>query len=665
MKKTKTLVRVIALLMAVLTFSTACNTSTNTNTTDGTEYAGAKYWEMLDEVSDTSDLPTWEGETLEVSVWFAAGTSTMIGSIPETDVCFKEFERVTGVRFNVEKSFDNGGNNIDAKLPMVIASKDYPTMIIGYDILNYCNMLWEEGYLADLTEYYEDGTLDQLTKYLPYDECYEYVYKYMSDEDGNLFLIPNGGSATTMDIWGAIGFEHEDWDPVYWETYGKSPTNYNNWNSNAAILVRDDILKALYPDCLTMKDIESIYLEKGTFTEEQIYDIGLETPEDFFNMLYDIQDLLKTGDFVGADGKPMEVTYGNDTDTDNWPLMVTLNNLMNGTPQNTEYFISADYNAKNPEDLLQISIYTDFYIDWMKKINQLVRDDVISQNSFTESKTIFKEKAKNGHYAVLYAAQHYPYNDQHGQDWSYRPIYVNTEFNHSGYGGFSTLNLTECIGIFKDTLTEAQLDQLMHAINYLNSEVGIKNFYWGPRSAGLFTEDENGNRTYTKQELIDCMLYNIDNGYATDYGIYNTSMAVPLFNIRPKGVAQMMYQPLYLSAGTAERKAVDAKRYFVPGVLEGHAMKDHTVFVPMSNNIYTSGLDIEGVKQFWDARAGFEKQMTKVIVALTDDEFNRELQKLYDYAEQNGLTEETLEEFSEKFLEANMEALKAAGFFKD
>lgn len=666
MKKTKTLVRVVALLFAVLMLTAACTdpvvSSNPTNTTGGSDTV--KYWELLDEVSDTSDLPSWEGEVLEVSVWYAAASGTMIGDIPETDVCFKEFERVTGVRFNVEESFDNGGNNIDAKLPMVIASKDYPTIIIGYDILKQCNELWEEGYLADLTKYYEDGTLDQMLKYMPYDEAYEYVYKYMGDEDGNMFLIPNGGSASTMKIWGAIDFQHEDWDPVYWETYGKSPTNYNDWNSNAAILVRDDILKALYPDCLTMKDMERIYLERGYFTEEEVFDLGLETPEDFFQMLYDIQELLKSGDFVGADGKPMEVTFGNDTDTDNWPLMVTLNNLMNGTPQSTEYFISADYTAEDPEDLLQISIYTDFYIDWMKKINQLVRDDVISQNSFTDSKATFKEKAKNGHYAVLYAAQHYPYNDQHGQDWSYRPIYVNTEYNHSGFGGFSTLNLTECFGIFKDTLTDAQLDQLMHAINYLNSEVGLKNFYWGPRSAGLFTEDENGVRTYTKKELIDCMLYNIDNGYATDYGIYNTSMAVPLFNIRPKGLAQMVYQPLYLSAENAERKAVDAKRYFVPGVLEGHALKDYAVFVPMSNNIYTSGLDIDGVKQFWDARAGFEKQMTKVIVAKDDEEFNRQLQRLYEYAEQNGLTEETLEEFEEKFLEANLEALKEAGFFQ-
>jgi len=662
MKKTNTLIRVFTMLLAVLMLTTAC-VQTPDNPTE-TEYQGAKYWEMLDEVSDTSDLPTWEGETLEVSVWYAAGTSTLIGTIPETDVCFKEFERVTGVRFNVEESFDNGGNNIDAKLPMVIASKDYPTMIIGYDILKQCNELWEEGYLADLTEYYQDGTLDQMLKYLPFEESYEYVYKHFADEDGNMFLLPNGGTASVMNVWGATEFTHEDWDPVYWETHGKSPTNYNNWNSNAAILVRDDILKALYPDCLTMDDIEAIYLEHGTFTEEQIFDLGLEKPEDFFELLYDIQELLKTGEFTGVDGKPMEVTYGPNTGVDNWPWMVTLPYLMDGLPQGTEYFISANYDAKKPEDLLQLSIKNEYYIEWMKKINKLIKDDIISQNSLIDNSTTFKEKAKNAHYAVLYGAQHYPYNDNHDQEWSYRPIYVNTPYNYNRFGGFSSIMHTDCIGIFKNSLTDAQLDQLMHALNYLNSEVGMKNFYWGPRSAGLFTEDENGYRTYTKQELIDCMLYNIDNGYATDYGIFNTSMAVPLFNIRPKGVGQMIYQPLYLSAGTAERKAVDAKRYFCPGILEGHAMKDHAIFVPVSNNIYTSGLHIDGIKQFWDARAGFEDQMKKVIAASDEATFERELQELYAYVEQNGLTEETIQEFSEMFLEANLDALKAAGFFQ-
>jgi len=664
MKKTKIMIRVFAMLLAMMMFATACNPATSNNPTGDTEYTGVKYWEMLDLVSDTSDLPSWEGEILEVSVWFAAGTATVIGDIPETDVCFKEFERVTGVRFNVDKSFDNGGSNIDAKLPMVIASKDYPTMIIGYDILKQCNELWEEGYLADLTEYYEDGTLDQMLKYMPFDDAYEYVYKNFADEDGNLFLLPNGGTSSPIDVWGAIGYEHEDFDEVYWETYGKSPTNYSKWNSNAAVLVRDDILKALYPDCLTMKDIQQIYLERGYFTEDEIFDLGLESSDDFFQLLYDIQDLLESGDFVGADGKPMEVTFGPDTETDNWPWVNTLPNLVDGLPEGSDYFLSANYNAKNPEDLLTYAFSSEYYVNWMKKINQLVRDDVISQNSLLDSKAIFTEKAKNGHYAVLYAAQHYPYNDNHGQDWSYRPIYVNTEFNYSGYGGFSDVSHTNSIGIFKDTLTEAQLDQLMHAINYLNSEVGIKNFYWGPRSAGLFTEDENGNRSYTMPELVDCMITGVDNGYATDYGIYNTSVAVPLYSLRPMGLAQVIYQPKYLSAGTAERIAVDANRYFCPGTLEGHSLADNATILPMTNHIYQSGLDIEGIQQFWDARAGFENQMKKVVAALTDEEFERELQELYTYAEQNGLDEDTLQEFTDKFMEANLDALKEAGFFQ-
>ena len=184
MKKMIKLARVLAMLLVMVLCLSACNTQTSH--TRG-EYTGAKYWEMLDEVSDTSDLPSWEGEILEVSVWFAAASSTIIGTIPETDVCFKEFERVTGVRFNVEECFDNGGNNIDAKLPMVIASKKLPTMIMGYDILKQCNELWEEGYLADLTEYYEDGTLDQLLKYMPYDDAYNYVYHNFADEDGNFY----------------------------------------------------------------------------------------------------------------------------------------------------------------------------------------------------------------------------------------------------------------------------------------------------------------------------------------------------------------------------------------------------------------------------------------------------------------------------------------------
>ena len=662
MKNTKNLVRVIALLLAALICLSACNHDVPGPTEPSEEpYAGPKYWEMLDEVSDTSDLPSWEGDILEVSVWFAAASSTVIGTIPETDVCFKEFERVTGVRFNVDKCFDNGGTNVDAKMPMVIASKDYPTLIIGYGIKKQVADLWEEGYLADLTKYYEDGTLDQLLKYMPLEESWDYVYNNFADEDGNMYLLPNGGTSNTINVWDAIGYTHEDYDPLYFDTYGMSPTNYNGMNSNKAILIRDDILKALFPNCLTMKDIEEIYLSGADFTEEQIFDLGLDSPEDFWDLLYDIQDLLKTGNYVGVDGKPMEVMAGPHTETDNWYWMVNLPNATNGAPDGTQYFVCADYDAENRDDLLSYSFSSDYYVKWMKSLNKLVRDDVIAQSSLLDSSATFNEKCKNGHYAVLYGGQYYPYADKNDDGWSYRPIYVDTEYNYSRYGGLSTVEHSDCIGVFKDTLTDAQLDQLMHAINYINSEVGIKNFYWGPRSAGLFTEDENGNRTYTKKELVDCMINNLDNGYATDYGIYNTSLSVPLFSLRPKAMGMVIYQPNYLAAGTSNRKAVDAKKYFVPGVLEGHTMGENATYVETTILIYKSGLEIEGVQQFWDARAGFENQMKKVIVASSDAEFEKQLQALCTYAEENGLTEDVLKEFNELFIELNEKSLKEAG----
>lgn len=660
MKNTKILVRAVAMIMAILLCATACGPA---QPQKPSSLGDSEYWKLLDKVSDTSELPDWNGDILEISVWWAAGTSKLIGDIADTDVCFKEFERVTGVRFNVDECFDNGGNNIDGKLPMVIASGKLPTMIIGYGIDMQLQELYENGYLADLTKYYENGTLDQMLKYMPLDQAWNYVYENCADENGNLYLIPDGGNAETVNVWDAIGFTHEDYDATFYATYGQSPVNYSNLNSNKAILVRDDILKALYPDALTMKDIENIYMENGTFTEEQIFDLGLDSPEDFWNFLYDLQEVINKEGFVGLDGNKVEVMSGPNTETDNWYWMVNLPQLMNGAPANTEYFLSLDYNATSADNLLGWSFSSDYYVDFMKDLNKLVRDDVIAQNSLLDNSATFKEKCKNGHYAVLYGGQYYPYGDTNDQGWSYRPIWVDTEYNQSQYGGVSTVSYSTYMGIFKDSLTDTQLDQLMHAINYLNSEVGINNFFWGPQSAGLFTVDENGNRSYTNQQLHDCVINNVDNGVATDYGIINGSLAVPLFSFRPRGVAQVIYHPGYLASGT-KLNAVDAKKYFCPGILPGESYGENSVFVEESIHIYESGLTIEGVEQFWAARNGFENQMKKVIAADSDEAFNRQLQALITYAEENGLNDETLEEFTEMFLEANEEHLKNAGLIK-
>ena len=282
MRNMKKVTRAASLALAAMLCLGACgNTAKQTEenktvektsevASNSTEEVTVKpYWELLDEVSDTSELPDWDGETLEVKVWFAAGTGTTIEAIPETDVAFKEFERVTGVKFNVDESFDNGGNNIDAKLPMVVGSGDYPTMILGYDIDKQFAELYENGYLADLTEYYKDGTLDQLTKWLPLEEMDTLVYKNAKAEDGSYYLIPNGDKpASTVNAWKTAGyFPEEIYDAEYFALYGATPSMSTGRSGGHAFMVRTDILEALRPDALTMKEIQDLYVKNGTFTE--------------------------------------------------------------------------------------------------------------------------------------------------------------------------------------------------------------------------------------------------------------------------------------------------------------------------------------------------------------------------------------------------------------
>ena len=63
------------------------------------------------------------------------------------------------------------------------------------------------------------------------------------------------------------------------------------------------------------------------------------------------------------------------------------------------------------------------------------------------------------------------------------------------------------MSIFRGDLTDEQVEQLVHAISYMASPVGKKCFVWGPASAGLFTEDENGYRTFTDAAVEANVIY--------------------------------------------------------------------------------------------------------------------------------------------------------------
>lgn len=678
-KNMKKITRVAALTLASMLLFSACGQKaevlpSSSVSTDSAFQAESKtgedtekpYWEMLDEVSDTSELPDWEGEILEVSVWIAGGTDTLVGTISEENVTFKEIERVTGVRFVPDDCYGNGGESIDAKLPKMVAGKDFPTIVNSYNTPTQMKDLYENGYLVDLTPYYEDGTLSNLQKYIPTDVFGDTYYADMKTDDGQYYLLPDGRH-TVFQYWDAAGFEPEGYDAEYYNTYVADPTAANGAPYYYSISVRDDVLQALYPDALSLADIKQIWEEEGTFTEDQIFDIGLESGEDFWQLLYDIQELLKSGEYVGLDGRTMEVTFGPNSEADNWDWMTYLPQYLYPQLDATNYFSMFDANETDSTKLLKSAWETDYFQAFMKDLNALVNDDVIAQNSLVDNATTFTEKVNNGHYAVMYGqkALGYKVSEPNGE-WAYRPIWVKA-VPATDYNTLVSAGAPGYWGIFADSVTEEQLEQLLHAYNYLWSEVGGKCVAWGPASAGLFEEDENGVRRYTDSELEANLLYGADNEAGYKYGIIDSLCTTEqIFSNYFFGITSTLYSAKHTLSHEMERSGDEAYSNFVPGILGGDWVyaTNGKQLVKTGFVFYNYGVgNVEGLKKFWGARSGFENQMKRVIAA-SPDNYDAEMQKLKDFCVENGWTDEAMLEYNEKWVAANEDFLKTAGYLK-
>lgn len=620
-----------------------------------------KYWEMLDEVQDTSELPDWEGEILEVNSWAAFGTGATIGEISESNVTFKELERVTGVRFNADESFSNNGDNIDAVVPKLVATDNFPTFAQMLESQTVAQDLFDNGFTVDLAPYIEKGYLDQVFKWIP-EEHFAGVWEKVTNEDGSVYAIPF--PLDLANYYEGAGYDVEGlFDAEYYNTHNKIPENYSGVFSHFCIWVRDDVLQALYPDALTMDEIKQIYIENGKFTEEQILDVPLNSAEDFINFLYDVQELLNDGEFKSLNGQQMEVTYGPNTETDAWQLMDSGPKLINGWGNSTNYFAWLDRNAVDESSVLQRAIDRDEYKEWFKTLNTLVNDDVMSKNSFVDNSATFNEKINNGYYAVTYGGglPGYPFQiDGSEGGWSYRPIWVNYEAPDKDM--FCTTGSTTvdyCL-LFKKDYTEEQVEQLVHCLNYLHSPIGINNFNIGPLTAGLFTMDENGMRTLTEEGLAAIS----DNSKLVDYGLWNyvsgerkTFTTFPTFNGGEEIMRNATYTNGYVSDGRNEE---DAFMYFNPGLLEGRSKAANSDVLATDYNVQGLGQNLESMKNFWSARSGYEAQIIKTVAA-SPEKFEQEYNNLLQYADDNFFTQEAMQEFSKYFVEANRKELNAAG----
>ncbi|MBR6729171.1 MAG: hypothetical protein IKL80_03325 [Clostridia bacterium] len=582
-------------------------------------------------VEDSSDLPDWTGKKLDLKLWWGQGTgSVKRQKKAENDVVTPELYRVTGVRYDAENSFDNGGETMDAKIAKIVAGGDWPDVIANCEA-PILEKLIEADLVYDLKPYLEEycPNIVEMARYTGIN------YLTSKRDDGAIYSLPY-----EIMRYSYVAPELSKDVLIKAET-PSSPYGY--------VYVRDDILKQIYPNAKTQQELEDIYMANGGYTREEMMDVPINSPEEFFDFLYKIKALgVKEGN---REVFPTFVADG----LDNWSLLTNLGflygyNLNPGGDCN--YFTYWDKETKSVEYMYK----QPFFKEMMRSYTKLVQDGVASPDSIIDNRATFEQNVNNGLYAVLYGATTVPEPNTlnanlkaQGKNYQYRKVYLNIPLNHDKYLFSQGSPLGQNVVILKANLDENDLKQVLRFYDFAFSKAGQKLALWGPKSAGLFTE-ENGVRKFTDKDLEAQMVYGAGNEKDVYYGLANKAWPGYPFILSSEYDPKLVYEQ--------ERQPSLAQKYFNMGVIEAVPLTPAT-----APNVYTfNSYNVESTKQFWSARQTFEDALKKILIAKDDAEFEQLFNTMLTVAEQNGLTEEAKVElnkvYSEKINKDFMDLLK-------
>ena len=572
---------------------------------------------------DTDDIPSWKGEKLKLIKWTCAGSAN--ASYPRTfplkdDPISKEIERVTGVSFDIDKSFDNGGSSYDSVIGKVLASNTFPHIgegIPGIKDLVENNILWNiEPYLEKYAPtvyklfgnangtWYKDLWEDQKKTYGGV-----YEISFGSDARGLYDLAKNGYyELTDQQLDSELGYGDSSYPFCY---------------------VRSDILKKLYPQAHSIDELKEIYEKNGKFTEEEIFDVPINSPEDFKNMLYAIKDLN-----LSENGKPVYATFTH-VGSDNWPVFCQFGPMFGFGANNTafNYFCYYDKNSNT----IKPTYKEPWFKDLLKTYQKLILDGVASEDALIDTNAIFGEKIKNGLYAVGYGS--YIKSEYTGSK-AMRKVYGKYKINDKDYI-YSTFDYTSYNKLtFFKSMSECELIQVLNMLEYLASDAGQKMSYWGTREMGLYTEEADGTLKYKdetiRNEMCNPNFYGYEN--IEKLGLHTYSWPGSLKVIASK------YRPnlSYVGNGQTWNSAFDA--VFIEKL---HLTKCKPPLI-FSSEAQSA---VPNLKFFWDSRKGFEDELLKVFAAKNDAEFEKQYRKVLNYAETHGLTDETFAAFNKFYKE--------------
>ena len=579
---------------------------------------------LANQVEDSSDLPTWEGEQLKIKVWYAQGSAWRQAKLPTDDVVSKEIARVTGVTIDTEESFENVEGLQDAELAKLIASNQWPDIIIGPEA-STVDTLVSGNYLYELTPYFEKYCTNINTLYSENENLKNSLASIR--KDGKMYSMLYSPTKASLK------YTNPEIDSQRLDKFSPLPDRY------PYVYVRDDILKMIYPNAKTQKELEEIYMRDGGFKFEDVTDVTFSSKEEFFDFLYKVKELNLT-----ENGRKVEAFY-NVSSADNWNLLTLLGGIYG---YNLNGDIGANYFTywDKETDRVEYMYEQPFFKEALWDLTKLIIDGVSSKEALVDQRIVFNEKGNNGQYAVLYGWDTPSVFELKDKDFGYRKVYLTIPQKNDKFLFAEAAMGGNTIAILNKNIKEENLPQLMRYIDFFASKAGQKLVYWGPKDAGLFTETD-GKLEYTDKELEADLVKSAENKKRTYYGIDGQAWA-PYPTYLPN-----LYHPYLIC--DLERDPADTYGAFSYKHFEPFPEMKQS-YVPDIWLFDAAG--IEGVKSFWKARTAFEEQILKIYVSKDREEFEKNYQELIDNARRQGMTEETLNEINEYFAEYNAEYMK-------
>lgn len=617
------------LLLAVLLFGIAGCGKKQTDV--GTASLPYKINELGNTVKNIDDIPEWTGKKFDLSLWMDHGTNAQeIGKKPTEDVFREELYRVSGIKIDPEKSFDNNGESGDAKIAKIIATNSWPDIAINVND-NLIKKLANADKIYALDEY--------ISKFAP---------NYMSIINSNPLL--------------KASFEAGKTDGKLYKLFGVQPGAIKYWDKNynaekymrfiqpeetrAWIWVRDDILKKLYPDAKTREEAKQVYVQNGKFTKEDMSDFVIKSPDELKQLLVKIKNLnLKEGN------RPVWPFYTHNG-TDNWDLLSAFNSLWGAGPIfNVDYFGYFDMQQKQ----IVYTIKQPWFKEAVKFYNSLIREGLSSEEALVDNKGGFEQKKNNGEYAVLYGNITPPTDEvlkQAGKPYSYRKVMIDVPMNYDRFikpNADSNLIYGWSLTVFKNQVKPEDMEQLIRFIDFFYSDAGMKFTEWGPKKAGWFEEKTDGTRRFTNAKIEKNKLYGNDSDLMTYYG-YSSWPSLSYFaNGANKYNAKILYPP------QSERNPNEWGKYWNYGFVE---QTPNYPLIFKRWDIWTWTNEAPGLKKIWDGRQSFEDTLKTVFTSKNESEFERYYNNLVTMAERNGLDDTTLKEWNDNFNKVNSQYIE-------